>query len=101
MCDFSVDYNAIDKSATSTLIDLNPVELNYYLFMVTLDKSSRSCNAADDLPTKICVSSKTKYGNIKAFNAITRINEAKTMVKQISCNCKCKFNSPTCNSNQK
>ena len=32
---------------------------------------------------------------------ITRIKEAKTLVKHISCDCKCKFNSTTCNSNQK
>ena len=30
---------------------------------------------------------------------ITNRNEAKT-VKQISCDCKCKFNRTTCNSNQ-
>ena len=44
----------------STLIGLNPVELNYYLLMISLDKSSGSCNAADDLSTKICVSSKKR-----------------------------------------
>ena len=32
---------------------------------------------------------------------ITRINEAKTLLKRISCNCNCKFNNTTCNSNQK
>ena len=26
-----------------TLIDLNPVELNYYEFMISLDKCNRSC----------------------------------------------------------
>ena len=31
----------------------------------------------------------------------TRAYEAKTLVKHISCDCKCKFNSKTCNSNQK
>ena len=31
---------------------------------------------------------------------ITNKNEAKAMVKHISCNCKCKFNSTTCNSNK-
>ena len=84
-----------------TLIDLNPVEFNYYPFMVSLDKYSRSCNAADDLSTKICIPSKTKDVNVKAFNTITRTNEAKIMVKHISWDCKCKFNSTTCNLNQK
>ena len=32
---------------------------------------------------------------------ITNINEAKTMVKHISCDCTCKFNSTTCDSSQK
>ena len=32
---------------------------------------------------------------------ITNKNKAKTLTKQISCDCKCKFNSTTCNSNQK
>ena len=39
--------------------------------------------------------------NVKAFNITTRINEAKIMVKDIPCDCKCNFNSTTCNSKQK
>ena len=35
------------------------------------------------------------------FNMITNKHEAKTMKKHISCDCKCKFNSTACNSNQK
>ena len=51
------------------------VELNYYPFMFSLDKCSGSCNAADDLSTKICVPSKAK-DNVQVFNMIARINEA-------------------------
>ena len=32
---------------------------------------------------------------------IKRINEVKTLAKHFSCNCKCKFNGATCNSNEK
>ena len=32
---------------------------------------------------------------------ITNKDEAKAMTKHISCDCKCKFNSTTCDSNQK
>ena len=46
-------------------------------------------------------SKKTKDINVKVFNMITNKNEAKTMVKHISCDCKGKFNSTTSNSNQK
>ena len=47
------------------------------------------------------VLSKTKDVNVKVFNIITRISEGKTLVTHISCDCKCTFNSTTCNSNQK
>ena len=47
--------------------------------------------------------SKTKDVNLKAFNMITRISEDTKMVNNgpVSCGWKCKFNSTTCNSNQK
>ena len=38
---------------------------------------------------------------VKALNMIANKNEANPMTKHISCDCKCKFNSTTCNSNQK
>ena len=89
---------------------MNPVLLGLLLFIKILlilvityswlvDKSNGSGNAAFDLSTKICVSSKMKNINVKVFNMITRTNKAKTMVKHISCNCKCNFNSTIFNSN--
>ena len=86
--------------ARSTLINLNPIELNYYPFMISLDKCNGSCNVYD-LSTQICVLSKTKNAHVKVFNMITRIYETKTLVKHISCDFKFKFNSATCNSYQK
>ena len=41
-----------------TFIDLKPVELKYYQFMISLDKFSGSCNV---LSTKISVTKETKY----------------------------------------
>ena len=87
--------------ARPSRIDLNLTELNYYPFMIGLDKFNGSCNVADDLSTKICVPSKTKHINLKVFNMIARIYEAKTLVKHIPCDFECKFNSTTSNSNQK
>ena len=81
-----------------TLIDLNPIKLKCYPFMISLDKCTGSCNV---LPPKIYIPKETKDINIKTFNMITNKTEAKTMTKHISCNCKCKLNSTTCNSNQK
>ena len=81
-----------------TLTDINPLELKYYLFVISIDKCTGSCNI---LSPKICVSKETKDTYFKAFNMITNKNEAKAITRHISCNCKCIFNSTTCNSNQK
>ena len=81
-----------------TIIDLNPVELKYYPFIIRSNKCTRTCNV---LSPKICLPKETKGINFKTFNMLTNKNEAKTMTKHISCDCKCKFNSTTCNSNQK
>ena len=61
--------------------------------MISLDICNGSFSAADDLSTK--VPSKTKYVNVKVFNKITRIHDAKTLTKHNSCDCKCNFNSIT------
>ena len=39
--------------------------------------------------------------NVTAFNMITNKDKAKAIPEHISCDFKCKFNSTTCNSNQK
>ena len=77
----------------TTLSDLNPVNLNYYPFIISFDKWNISFNAVDDLFMKICVPSETKDITVEVFNMITKINEVKTVVKHISCNFKCKFDS--------
>ena len=64
--------------------------------MIILGKCNGSCDAVDDWSTKKCAPSETKDVNVKVFNTITRINEFKTLVKYISCDCKWKFDSPTC-----
>ena len=56
---------------------------------------------ADDFSPKVCVPSKTKGVNIKVFNEITKVNEAKTLVKHLSCDFKCNFGSTASNLNQK
>ena len=58
--------------------------------MISLNKCTGSCNV---LFPKICVPKETKDINLKAFYMIAKKNEAKTMTKYISRDCKCKFNS--------
>ena len=81
-----------------TIIDMSPVELKYYPFMISLNKCTGSCNIVS---SKICAPKETKDIYVKVFNMITNKDDAKAIIKHISCDCKCKFNSTTCNSNQK
>ena len=81
-----------------TFIDLNHVELYYYTFMIGLDKCNGSCNV---LSPKVYVPKKTKDINVKLLIWQQIKNEAKTMAKHISCECKCEFSSTTCNWNPK
>ena len=57
-----------------TLNNLNPIELNYYQFIISVHKFSGGCNVQVDLSTKLCAPSETKDVNIKIFKMITRIN---------------------------
>ena len=43
-----------------TWIDQNPVELSYYSFMTSMDKSTGSCNVVGDLSTNVCFPSKKR-----------------------------------------
>ena len=59
--------------------------------MVNLDRCNGSCNTLNDLSSKICVPGNTEDVNLNVFNIVTRINESKSLIKHISCGCKCKF----------
>ena len=74
--------------ARPTFIDLSPIKLNYYSFMISLDKFNRSCDDTDDLATKTRVPNETKDINVKVVNMIARRNAANIMVKHILCSCK-------------
>ena len=50
-----MSLNSEPSMIKTTLIDLNPAKLNYYPFMISLDKCNGSYNAVDDLSTKIRV----------------------------------------------
>ena len=77
-----------------TLIDLNPAELKYYPFMTN---QIHVLEIVMSYLQKYLFQKKTEDINVKAFNMITNKNEAETMAKHISRDCKYKFNSTTCN----
>ena len=63
-----------------TLIDMNPVKLKYYPFVISIDKCTGSCNV---LSPKTCVPKETKDIYVKASNMITNKNVAKSITKHI------------------
>ena len=71
-----------------TLINLHPNgyshELRYYPFAVYLDRCAGSCNALDDLSSRVFIPNETADSNLHVFNMITGINESKTLTKHIS-----------------
>ena len=62
---------------TSSLINLNYVEFNCSLFMISLDKCSRSCNTLREISGKLCVPNKIENVKFNVSNLITRTNESK------------------------
>ena len=78
-----------------TLINLHPSEYNqelhYYQFAVKLDKCVGNCNTLNDLSNRVCVPNKTEDLNIHILNMITGKNESKILTKNLSCECKCRF----------
>ena len=87
-----------------TLVNLHPnesrQEFHYYPFAFKLDICVGSCNTLNDLSNKVCILNKTEHLNLSVFNVITEINESKTLIKHISCECKCIFGGTKCSSNQ-
>ena len=68
--------------AWPTLINSNPGNLSYFPFINNSDRCGGSCNTLDDLYDV----------NLKVLSMITWTNESKSLVKHISCDCKCRFN---------
>ena len=75
-------------------------KFHYYSFTVKLDKFFGICNTFNGLSNKVNVLNKNESLNLSVFSMITGINESKTLTKQISCECKSKFDESKCNSNQ-
>ena len=88
----------------TTLINLHPSkysqEFHYYQFSIELDRCVGKCNTLNDLSNKICIPNKTEDLNLSVFNMILGINESRTLTKDISCECKCRFDRTKCNSSQ-
>ena len=79
----------------ATLIDWNPDEHNQvlprYPFIISLDRYDGSCNTIGQKSGRIRIPNKTGEIKLKVFNMIKQTSKLKTLCKDISCNCGCKF----------
>ena len=76
-------------------------KIQYYPFAVKLDKRVGSYNTLHDLSDKVCVPNKSEDLNIHIFHLTAGTNELEILTKDISYECKCKFDGKKFNSNQK
>ena len=75
-------------------------EFHYYPFAVNLHRCVGSFNTLNDLSIKVWAPNKTEVWNLSVFTMITGINEPATLIKHISCECKCRFDGTKCNLDQ-
>ena len=84
------------------VINLHPneysQEFHYYPFSIRWDRYGGSHNTL--LSNKVCIPNKTEDLNLSFFNMITGINGSKTSTKDMSCECKCRFDVTKWNWNQ-
>ena len=88
-----------------TIINSQPNEctqgLCYHPPAFNLDECVGSCSTLNDLSKKACIPNKTEGLNLSVYNITTGTNESKILTKDVSCECKCKFDGRKCNSDQK
>ena len=91
------------KCVSSRNINLHPnKQSSISLLSISLkfDGCVGSSNTINDLSNKVCIPNKTEDLNLSVFNMIPGINESKTLTKDVSCECKCRFDGKKCNLNQ-
>ena len=72
------------------LVDLNPLELKCYPFIITLDNVAKAVILLIKYLAELVFQTK-KIVNLNDFNLATKANESKKVIRHISCKCKCKF----------
>ena len=82
-----VSRNNKERTTRPKIKKINNNELVFYPCSIRVNKCSGSCNNIDDPNDKFCVPDVVKNINIKVFNLMQRINEARQI---IWCRCECK-----------
>ena len=75
-------------------------EALFYPYYVLVNKCSGSCDTINNPMAKLCVPNIIKRINMKVYNFLKRLNEARSILWHESCKCVCKLNSSVCNNKQ-
>ena len=95
-----VSMNNQEYKARPRKINVNNNEPVFYPYSIKVNKCSGSCNNINDPYAKLCIPDFAKSINVKVFNLMSRINEAKSIIWHKTCKCVCRLTSSVCNSRQ-
>ena len=70
-------------------------------FPYSIKTSKFSYNNINDPYAKLCVPDVAKNLNIRAFNLMSRTNEARDIEWHETCKCKCRLDASVCNNKQR
>ena len=83
------------------IIRINSNEPLSYPYIIKISKCIGSCNNTHNPYAKLCVPDVAKDINVKAFNLMSRTNEATHIKWHEICKCKCRINASVCNNKKR
>ena len=96
-----VSMNNQECKARPRIIDVNSNEPMFYLYSIKVNKCSGSCNNMNDPYAKLCIPDIIKSINLRVFNVMQRINEARHMIWHETCKCIHRLTASVCNNRQR
>ena len=82
------------------IVDVNNNEPVFYPYSIKVNKCSGNGNNINDPYAKLCFLDIIKIINVKAFNLMSRINEARQIMWPEACKCVFRLTSAVCNTRQ-
>ena len=92
--------NNQECKARPKIIDTNANEPVFYPYSIKVNKYSESCNNINNPYAKLSIPDVVKKINVKVFNLMSRINEARQILRHKTCKCVCRLSIAVCNSKQ-
>ena len=95
-----ISMNNQECKARPKMIDTNNNEPVFYLYSIKVNKCSGSCSNINNPYAKLCIPGVIKKLNVKVFNLMSRIYQARQILWHETCKCVCRLSVAVCNSKQ-